>query len=122
MHSKVSERRITCGVPKSAKKLEFETESVVANDIVLFRYENDRLFKLLNIFALSQFVFWTYLAHFSYTTLRDVSKEEAEKQLTANLKAHGKENAPGLVWWRRVNLGDNKYRYGITIMCLSIGW
>ena len=34
----------------------------VVKDVVLFKYENPRQFKLLNIFAIVQFGFWSYLA------------------------------------------------------------
>ncbi|EAA09462.5 AGAP005148-PB [Anopheles gambiae str. PEST] len=75
---------------------------------MLFKYENPRFFKVLNIFAVSQFLFWGYLCHFSYTTLKDAPVQE-----------DGKEDLP---WYKRVNLGENKYRNGIAIMCFFIGY
>jgi len=107
-------------VSKTSKLFE---DTRVTKDVLLFKYENQRFFSILNFFALSQFMFWSYLAHFSYTTLRDISKEDAEKQLKENMRLTSDNvESISLVWWRRINLGENKYRYGITLLCLSIGY
>jgi hypothetical protein len=44
----------------------------LAKDVIVFNYENPKKFKLLNLFAISQMFFWSYLGHWSYTELRDV--------------------------------------------------
>ncbi|KAL5286613.1 TMEM223 family protein [Megaselia abdita] len=82
----------------------------VLKDVMLFKYENPRFFKFMNIFGISQFCFWNYLAHFSYTTLRDapVDKSVAEDENTA--------------WFEKINLGDNKFRNSISIFCFLIGY
>lgn len=82
-----------------------DVNTSVAKDVILYKYENPRIFKLLNIFAFCQFGFWTYLSLFSYQTLRDVPVSKDE-------------NAS---WYRRINLGDNKYRYAITASAFLIG-
>lgn len=110
---------------KSAAKLysSLDAETRVTKDVLLFKYENSRFFHILNTFAVSQFIFWSYLSHLSFTTLRDVNKEEAEKQLLQQMNiGDGKQEPSGLVWWRRINLGENKYRYGITVLCFSVGY
>ncbi|XP_063705750.1 transmembrane protein 223 [Culicoides brevitarsis] len=80
----------------------------VAKDVILYKYENPRFFKLINIFAIVQFGFWNYLSHFSYTTLRDAPVPQED---TENLR-----------FWERINLGENKYRNSIAAMCLFMGW
>uniref|UniRef100_A0A182SYG2 Transmembrane protein 223 n=1 Tax=Anopheles maculatus TaxID=74869 RepID=A0A182SYG2_9DIPT len=86
----------------------YDVNTKVPKDVMLFKYENPRFFKVLNIFAVSQFLFWGYLCHFSYTTLKD-----------APVQDDGTEDLP---WYKRVNLGENKYRNGIAIMCFFIGY
>ncbi|KAL7736282.1 hypothetical protein ACLKA6_002952 [Drosophila palustris] len=63
---------------------------------------------MLNFFGICQFVFWTYLSHFAFTTLKDAPVVEKP----------GEE----LKWYQRINLGDNKYKNGITFCCFMIGY
>lgn len=79
----------------------------VTKDVILFKYENPKYFKYLNLFGITQFGFWLYLCNFSYTSLRDVPVTN--------------ENSKKLAWWRRINLGENKYRNTIAIFCALIG-
>ena len=90
------------------KTLPFEVDSKVSKDTLLFTYRNDRFHRILGWFGIAQFAFWGYLAQFSYSTLRDAPREEGE-------------DTEDLPWWRRINLGENKYRYGLTFMSLSLG-
>lgn len=71
------------------------------------KFENPRFFKVVNIFAISQVFFWSYLSHFSYTSLKDAPIEEIKDE--------------SVDWWRKINLGENKYRNAIAGMCLFIG-
>lgn len=36
----------------------------LAKDIIVFKYDNPRFFKMMNFFAISQFFFWGYLGRF----------------------------------------------------------
>lgn len=83
-----------------------EGSAKLAKDVIVFKYENPRFFKYLNIFAICQFLCWNYLAYFSYTSLRDVPVENTTEDVT---------------WWRNINLGENKYRNTLTIACFFIG-
>lgn len=85
----------------------YDINTNVTKDVILFKYENPRFYKILNIFGICQFVFWTYLSHFAFTTLRDAPVEKKEED--------------ELKWYERINLGDNKYRNGITVMSFLIG-
>ncbi|CAH1398290.1 unnamed protein product [Nezara viridula] len=80
----------------------------VVKDVILYKHDNPKFFKYINMFGVSQFIFWMYLSHFSFTTLKDapIAKEGSEK----------------LPWWRRINLGEQKYRNGITLFCGIVGY
>lgn len=87
----------------------FNVNTNVVKDVILFNYENPRQFKMLNIFAIVQFGFWSYLAVTAHATLVDIP---VRKDL---------DNLEHLPWWRKINLGEKKYRYAITYMCFGIG-
>ncbi|XP_053967485.1 transmembrane protein 223 [Anastrepha ludens] len=86
----------------------YDVNTNVTKDVILFKYENPRYYNVLNIFALCQFVFWTYLSHFAFTTLKDAPVLELPED--------------ELAWYQRINLGENKYRNGITTFCFLIGY
>lgn len=77
----------------------------VTKDVILFKYDEPRFFKVLNIFAICQFGFWAYLSHFAFTKLRDVPVPKNED----------------LPLWRRINFGDTKYRWTITVFSFAVG-
>ncbi|KAB0792631.1 hypothetical protein PPYR_14590 [Photinus pyralis] len=78
----------------------------LVKDVILYKYDNPRFFKLLNIFAVCQFGFWTYLSLFAYTSLRDAPST----------------SSPGAPWYQRINLGENKYRNGIAFLSFLLGY
>nr|CAG4643643.1 EOG090X0JX7 [Ilyocryptus agilis] len=88
----------------------FLVDTNVAKDVVLYTNNNVKFHKYLNIFAITQLGFWLYLAEFSMSTLRDIPVQKTEPS---------DEN---LAWYRRINLGENKYRRGIFTLCLSVGF
>lgn len=81
----------------------------LAKDVILFKYENPKYFRYMNIFAYCQFLFWSYMSHFAYTELRDTPMD----QIIAN--------ESDIAWWKKINLGDSKYRTAITMFCFCIG-
>lgn len=85
----------------------YDVNTNVSKDVILYKYENPRFYKVLNLFGISQFIFWTYLSHFAFTSLKDAPVE--------------KKDYVDLAWYERINLGENKYRNGISIMCFVIG-
>lgn len=85
------------------------TSTNIAKDIIIFKYDNPRFFKLMNIFAYCQFMFWCYLGHFAYTELRDTPVDP---------DIIGDEASS---WWQKLNLGEDKYRIGMTVFCLGVG-
>lgn len=75
-------------------------------DVLLYKYENTKFFRYLNLFGVSQFVFWTYLSNFA-TTLRDVPapKNTADQQ-----------------WYEKLTfLGENKYKNGMAALFFLVG-
>ncbi|CAG9840362.1 unnamed protein product [Diabrotica balteata] len=88
----------------SEKALDVNTN--VVKDVILYKYDNSRYYKLMNLFAFAQFGFWTYLSYTAYTTLKDAPVDPSKSE-------H---------WWEKINLGENKYRNGITLCTGLIGW
>uniref|UniRef100_A0A4W6FPC3 Transmembrane protein 223 n=1 Tax=Lates calcarifer TaxID=8187 RepID=A0A4W6FPC3_LATCA len=90
------------------------------SDITLFEHDGTRFFRLLSVFCGGQFVFWTYLAHFAYTGLRNIGGSEKQ---TEKGKAVASTTTTGLagMWSFEMNLGSNTWRYGFTLGCLVIG-
>lgn len=81
------------------------TAATLEKDLLLFKYENPRFFRYLNLFGVSQFVFWTYLSNFA-TTLRDVPVQQ-----TADQK-----------WYEKLTfLGENKYKNGMAVLFFLVG-
>jgi hypothetical protein len=90
---------------RSLRAEKFEVDTKVAKDVILFKYENRRLFKMLNMFAISQFLFWSYLTYCA-ASLRDIPV---------------KEDNPNRPWWQSINLGEKKYKFGLMILSFVIG-
>ncbi|CAH1119764.1 unnamed protein product [Phaedon cochleariae] len=78
----------------------------VIKDVILFKYDSPKFFRYLNIFAICQFGFWSYLSLLSFQTLRDAPVDPTKA-------TH---------WWEKINLGENKYRNGITIISFLVGF
>ena len=91
----------------------YEVNTKVSQDVLVYQFENPRFFKLMSIFGFGQCVFWTYLMGFTYTNLRDVSPEEESKMLGLD--------EGSLPWWRKINLGSNMYRNGLSSLCFIFG-
>uniref|UniRef100_A0A8C6LVV0 Transmembrane protein 223 n=1 Tax=Nothobranchius furzeri TaxID=105023 RepID=A0A8C6LVV0_NOTFU len=85
-------------------------------DVTLFEHDRTKFFRLLSLFCGGQFIFWTYLAQFAFTGLKD----------TSGTKDNGRAKQPittGLagMWSFEMNLGSNAWRYGFTLACLALG-
>ncbi|GAB0100728.1 Transmembrane protein 223 [Sergentomyia squamirostris] len=86
----------------------YELNTNVVKDVIIYKYDNPKFFRYLNIFAICQFFFWVYLSHFSFTTLRDAPVD--------------KNTSEDLPFWRKLNLGDNKYRNTLSSLSFCFGW
>uniref|UniRef100_A0A0A9YW34 Transmembrane protein 223 n=1 Tax=Lygus hesperus TaxID=30085 RepID=A0A0A9YW34_LYGHE len=81
----------------------------VAKDVILYKSDKSRFYKYLNLFGITQFGFWMYLGQWSYSSMRDAPVDQTNVT----------EDTP---WWRKINLGENKYRNGITAFCFLTGY
>lgn len=96
-----------------AKRLNFlpgaplrRTATTLDKDVLLYKYENTRFFRYLNLFGASQFIFWMYLSNFA-TTLRDVPEQKTVEKKQ---------------WYETLSfLGENKYRNGMSALFFLIG-
>ncbi|KAL4659970.1 transmembrane protein 223 [Arapaima gigas] len=84
--------------------------STVPRDVVLFEHDRTSFFRLLSGFCAGQLLFWTYLAHFAYTGLRD----------TRNGIKRVPPGDRGVSVFG-VSLGSNIWRYSFTVGCLAVG-
>ncbi|XP_072518114.1 transmembrane protein 223 [Salminus brasiliensis] len=91
--------------------LSFSSTAVV-KDVLLFEHDRTRFFRVLALFCGGQFLFWTYLAYFAFTGLRDTRKSSKEPQKV--------RTDLGFISFD-MNLGSNAWRTGFTLGCLAIG-
>ncbi|KAL0871692.1 hypothetical protein ABMA27_004208 [Loxostege sticticalis] len=80
----------------------------VVKDVVLFKYENPKFYMYMNIFAVVQYMFWSYLGIFAFSSLRDAPVDKTKID----------DDTP---WFRRINLGENKYRNGLGTIAVLVG-
>ncbi|NXH10433.1 TM223 protein, partial [Bucco capensis] len=73
-------------------------------DVVLFRHNRDRFFRLVGLFCAGQGVFWAYLAHFAFTALRPAPGPSRSAADDDPLRPR-----------------DNKWRLAFTASCLTLG-
>nr|XP_034954267.1 transmembrane protein 223 [Zootoca vivipara] len=94
----------------------FPLDTNVSRDVLLFQHDRGRFFRILGLFCAGQFVFWAYLAHFAFYGLRDVgaSRPEPDPQ-------HGERPLPTLPGGATIQLSSNKWRFGFTASCLTVG-
>ncbi|CAG9761832.1 unnamed protein product [Ceutorhynchus assimilis] len=78
----------------------------VVKDVILYKSNNEKSFKVINFFGIVQFGFWNYLALTAYQTLKDVPVDKSSDD----------------VWWRRINFGESKWKNSFTIVSFLIGW
>ncbi|NWT63488.1 TM223 protein, partial [Erythrocercus mccallii] len=76
--------------------------AAVSRDVVLYQHDRSRFFRLVGLFCAGQGLFWAYLAHFAFTALRPPPGP-----------------APGPEEPLRPR--DNKWRFGFTASCLTVG-
>ncbi|XP_076836477.1 transmembrane protein 223 [Brachyhypopomus gauderio] len=96
---------------KPVRNVRSFTSTAVVKDVVLFEHDRTRFFRFLAMFCGGQFLFWTYLAYFAFTGLRNTQKSSKDsRKVKADL---------GLFSFD-MNLGSNAWRFGFTFGCLVI--
>uniref|UniRef100_A0A1B6CAU7 Transmembrane protein 223 n=1 Tax=Clastoptera arizonana TaxID=38151 RepID=A0A1B6CAU7_9HEMI len=79
----------------------------IIKDVILFKSNNtDKHHRIYGIFGITQFVFWAYMAEFTFNFLKNIPPAKDE-------------NAP---WFSKMNLGEPKYRYTLCFASLIIGF
>lgn len=92
-----------------------------SRDVTLFEHDRTRFFRLLALFCSGQVLFWTYLAHFAYTGLRDTGGAPQKEKDKATATTTTTTTGLAGMWSFEMNLGSNAWRYGFTLGCLAIG-
>lgn len=88
-----------------------EIATSAVKDIVLYKFESPRFFKFLNLFAITQYGFWTFIS-VSSMSMVDVPVSIPETPTKED------EDLP---FWRKINLGSDKYKYGLTVGSALMG-
>lgn len=83
--------------------------SKLTKDVIIYKYANDRYFKLFNLFGLVQFFIMTLCAESVKNKLVDIPVDETA------------ENYSSLKFYEKINLGNNKYRYALSVGCCALG-
>lgn len=105
-------------------KLEFEVNTDVSKDILLFKCAKPRMNYLILLFGVSQGVFWVYMSNFVYTVLtpnkfKNKSSEELQDFKTIFKKQRKVER---ITLWEDIGmLSDGKFRMAFTAVCAAIG-
>lgn len=83
--------------------------TALTKDVIIYKYENPKYFKYMNIFAIVQFMMLSYCSQFTLVGLRNrpVDKE-----------AEGYKQLP---WYAKYNLGDDRFRQGVSLILFGIG-
>lgn len=92
-------------VPLKATK----NEASAVKDIILYKFESPRFFKYLNLFAITQYGFWTFIGVSSLSMVNIPVPEMSETE---------EEDIP---FWRKINLGSDKYKYGLAAGSMLMG-
>lgn len=85
-----------------------DVNTKLAKDVVMFKYENPKFFRVLNTFGLVQFGLMIYMANFVFVSLRNAPVIE-------------RTDEERVAWWRKVNLGEEKYRKSFASICAIMG-
>lgn len=67
----------------------------VLNDTVIYSFKNDRFFKMMTIFGITQFLFWLNIASFTYTAAEEYQTVETpftEKKMWEQIMVHVKQH------------------------------
>lgn len=86
-----------------------KNEASAVKDIILYKFESPRFFKYLNLFAITQYGFWTFIGVSSLSMINIPVPEMSETE---------EEDTP---FWRKINLGSDKYKYGLAAGSMLMG-
>ncbi|XP_067399975.1 transmembrane protein 223 [Emydura macquarii macquarii] len=95
---------------RGARGLASPLDPHVTRDLLLFRHERRPFFRLLGLFCASQFACWAVLARLAFKELQPDGRPAGSARPALTL--------PGGV---SINLVSSKWRYGLTVSCLTFG-
>lgn len=99
----------------SRAPLNINPESIT-KDVIVYKYENPRYFKFMNIFAIVQFSMFSMYSQFLAMSLRDIPA--SKKAIADDEDDDGEDRRP---WYSKINLGGETFRYGMSIACFVVG-
>ena len=107
----VSVRWFSTTCRRTAKKpaRSWDVDGTVSKDTLVYSYKNDRYYRLITIFGITQLLFWGNLAVFSYSGLSKIDEQA--------LKGTADSNS----FWGQVMEYQVKYRYRIAVACVAVG-
>lgn len=91
---------------KKPGRLSFEVDTNVREDVMVFTYANARFFRMLSVFGIVQFLFWSHMAVFAYSGVKDLRAQSGEETSS---------------WWSMVANFQHQHRYRIAIACIALG-
>ncbi|XP_067681155.1 transmembrane protein 223-like [Haliotis asinina] len=98
---------------KPKGQLPYEIDTNVSKDVLVYSFSGSRFYKLITLFGASQFIFWMYLSMFSFSSLKDISQEDEDKQL-------GIKREDSLVFKILMPV-KGYYKTGLGLLFLSVG-
>lgn len=101
-------RQLQCKSYASYAPINIDARNLT-KDVIVYKYNNAKFFKLMNIFAIVQFFFWLICSEFTLSTLRDTPIDETDPDISSK----------SIIY--RVNLGENKYKFGIATATFFLG-
>ena len=82
-----------------------EPSKTLAKDVLIYKNDNTRYFRIMSFFCMSQYVFWNYMAvcflRMNETKLKDDVKDTS--------------------WLYKINFGESKWRYPLGILSMVLG-
>lgn len=81
----------------------------LSKDVIIFKYDNPRFFKLMNIFGLVQFFFWLIFAENVMSNMKFIPVDRESS------------NYKDLPLYMKINFGENKYKWGLAVFSLVVG-
>lgn len=81
----------------------------LTKDVIVFKYDNPKHFKIMNIFGIAQFFFWLMCSEFTLSQMRYTPINT------------GDPNFADLPFYLKINLGENKYKYALAIGSFAVG-
>ncbi|XP_071963702.1 transmembrane protein 223-like [Antedon mediterranea] len=91
----------------------------ITKPVLLYRGNQKRLFQFVSLFAVSQLVFWGYLTHVAFTSMKD---SYIKQQIKYGPDGTPKELRKWTTWEGiKLNMSASRWRYGITALSMAAG-